>query len=83
GGARIRGLALLTEAVVGVPAKVGFPPYLLNNQGLQYPEYSTALGLIIWAHKSYEEDYGRFEINKQSFIYKINESLKNAFKEFF
>ncbi|MBF0361044.1 MAG: cell division protein FtsA [Oligoflexia bacterium] len=83
GGAKIRGLAILAEAIIGVPTKVGYPPYVLNNQGLQYPEYSTGLGLVIWAQRKYEEDFSQFEINKQSFIYRINESLRNAFKELF
>ncbi len=53
GGARLAGLCDTAESILRVPARIGSPVPLSRMPGeLQSPEYSTLVGLMLYAHRT-------------------------------
>lgn len=87
GGARIRGLNVLGESVLDMPCRTSMPLHLKQAEGIiQYPEFSTAIGLLMVAFRQKMEEKNRININRSprnDLVNKINESLKSIFREIF
>ncbi|MBF0364798.1 MAG: cell division protein FtsA [Oligoflexia bacterium] len=84
GGARVKGLATLAEFILGIPVKIGGPLHLREAEGLiQHPEFSTAIGLLMVAFRQEMDERNKMEKGHMDLVNKINQSLKNIFKEIF
>jgi cell division protein FtsA len=53
GGARLAGLLDVSESLLRVPARIGFPvPLSRMPQELAQPEFATAVGMLLYTHRT-------------------------------
>lgn len=81
GGSLIKSIPVLGEFILEKPVKLGIPKTSVTSDAHYGPQMATALGLMALDKKK-GESYEKFR-KKYDLINKLNESLKNAFKDIF